>query len=41
MKLILLYFSIKTSLVKIFEYLFDMPAVCEHVVQVDKYIVER
>ena len=40
MKLILLYFNIKTSFIELFEHFFNMPVVYKHVVRVDKYIIK-
>ena len=40
MKFAFLYFGIKTSLVEIFEYFLNMPAMFGHVIWVDEYIIQ-
>ena len=40
MEFIFLCFSIKTSLVEMLKYFFNMPVMFGHVIQVDKYIIQ-
>jgi len=39
-KFTFLYFGIKTSLVEILEYFFNMPVVFGHVICIDEYIIQ-
>ena len=40
MKLALFNFGIKAGFVELFEYLFDIPVVYRHIIQVDEYIIK-
>ena len=39
-KLVLFSFGIKASFAELFEYLFDIPVVYRHIIQVNKYIIK-
>jgi len=40
MELTLFYFSIEARFTELFKHFFDIPAVHEHIVRVDKYIIK-